>query len=153
MTPQQLRELITLNTLVFETLGQPELEREFNFKSIKRWGLDLIAGRRDGKTSFFTGTADQYRARDTFEEAGSCFEVEGILTSLPKNKKLYAHIAMAEGTAFLIGELREGAENIEILRLPAASLLMSYCGKHRLAHVAEAIRIVGTASELVKHRG
>ncbi|BCX88315.1 conserved hypothetical protein [Methylomarinovum tepidoasis] len=153
MTPQELRELIALNTLVFETLGQPEKEREFRFKSLKRWGLDLIAGRRDGETTFFTGAADRHRAQDVYEEDGSRFEVEEILTELPENKKLYAHIAMAEGTALLIGQLREGDENIEILRLPAASLLMAYCKKQRLPQVAEAIRSVGTATELVKHRG
>ncbi len=153
MTPQQLRELIALNTLVFETLGRPEQEREFNFKAIKRWGLDLIAGRRDGVTTFFTGVADRHQPQDVYEEAGSRYQVDEILTALPKGKKLYAHITMAEGTAFLIGELREGQENIEILRLPAASLLMAYCRKHRLPHVAEAVRSVGTATELVKHRG
>ncbi|BCX81009.1 conserved hypothetical protein [Methylomarinovum caldicuralii] len=153
MTPQELRELIALNTLVFETLGQPEKEREFRFKSLKRWGLDLIAGRRNGETTFFTGAVDRHRAQDVYEEGGSRFEVEEILTELPKNKKLYAHIAMAEGTAMLIGQLREGDENIEILRLPAASLLMAYCKKQRLSQVAEAIRSVGAATELAKQRG
>ncbi len=153
MTPQELRELIALNTLVFETLGQPEKEREFRFKSIKRWGLDLIAGRRNGEATFFTSAAGRHDANAVYEEGGSRFEVDEILTELPKDKELYAHVAMAEGTAFLIGELREGDEGIEILRLPAASLLMTYCKKHRLPNVAEAIRSVGTATELVKHRG
>ena len=33
----ELRLAQLLNTLVFETLGQPEREREFKIKSLKKW--------------------------------------------------------------------------------------------------------------------
>ncbi len=72
---------------------------------------------------------------------------------MPKNKKIFAHIEMDNGRAYLVGQLREGEENIEILRLPAATLLMAFFKKHRLPHLVEALKNVGTATELVKQRG
>ena len=148
-----LREEQVLNTLVFETLGQPEKEREFKLKSLKRWGFDLILGKREGQTTFFTSKANEREVGEKYEEEGIKFEVEEILTELPKNKKIFAHIEMFHGTAYLIGELREGEENIEILRVPAGVVLLTYFKKHKLHHLIEAIKNVGTATELVKHRG
>jgi len=153
VNPSELRTLIALNTLVFETLGQPEKEREFNFKSLKRWGLDLIVGKRNGHDAVFVGEFGKHKPSESFEEAGEHFEVIEILSELPKGSKLFARIQMNEGTAFLIGELRDGAQNREVLRLPAPALLMAFARKHSLPHVAEAIRSVGTATELVRQRG
>ncbi len=126
MTITELREIQALNTLVFETLGQPEKEREFKFKSLKRWGLDLIIGKKDGKETFFVSEYGKRKAGDIYDEEGVHYEVTEILYEMPKNKKLFAHIEMENGRAYLVGELREGNENIEILRLPAASLLLAY---------------------------
>ncbi|WP_457567966.1 TIGR00703 family protein [Desulfurobacterium sp.] len=153
MTITELREIQALNTLVFETLGQPEKEREFKFKSLKRWGLDLIAGKKNGRETFFVSEYGKRKAGDSYSEGGTDYEVTEILYEMPKNKKLFAHIEMENGRAYLVGELREGNENIEILRLPAASLLLAYFKKHRLHHLIEALKNVGTATELVKHRG
>ncbi|OMH41051.1 TIGR00703 family protein [Desulfurobacterium indicum] len=153
MTITELREIQALNTLVFETLGQPEKEREFKFKSLKRWGLDLIAGKKDGKATFFVSEYGKRKAGDIYDEEGIQYEVTEILYEIPKNKKLFAHIEMENGRAYLVGELRENDKNIEILRLPAASMLLAYFKKHRLHHLIEALRNVGTATELVKQRG
>ena len=153
MTISELREIQALNTLVFETLGQPEREREFKFKSLKRWGLDLIAGKRGGKTTFFTAEYGKHKAGDVYSEGGEEFEVAEILQEMPKDKKVFAHIEMQEGTAYIVAQLREGEENIEILRVPAASMLLAYFKKHRLPNLIEAFRNVGTATELVKQRG
>jgi uncharacterized protein (UPF0128 family) len=46
MTITDLKELNAINTLVFETLGQPEKEREFKLKSLKKWGFDLLLGKK-----------------------------------------------------------------------------------------------------------
>ncbi len=81
------------------------------------------------------------------------YEVSGVLEELPKNKKLFAHIEIESGRAYLVGELREGTNNVEILRLPAASLLLAYFKNHKLQHLIEALKNVGTATELVKQRG
>ena len=153
MNLTELRELQALNTLVFETLGQPEKEREFKFKSLKRWGLDLILGKKGGEETYFVAEYGKRAKGDVYEEEGVKYEVSEILEELPKNKKLFAHIEMENGRAYLVGELREGEHNIEILRLPAASLLLAYFKKHRLHHLIEALRNVGTATELVKQRG
>ncbi len=153
MSVLELRELQALNTLVFETLGQPEKEREFKFKSLKKWGLDLILGKKGGKTTYFVAEYGKRKLGDIYEESGVKYEVDEILYEMPKNKRLFAHIEMEDGRAYLVGQLREGDENIEILRLPAASLLLAYFKKHRLHHLIEAMRNVGTATELVKQRG
>ncbi len=149
----ELREIQALNTLVFETLGQPEKEREFRFKSLKRWGLDLILGKKGNKETFFVAEYGKRRVGDVYEEDGVRYEVSEILYEMPKNKRMFAHIEMDEGRAYLVAELREGEDNIEILRLPAASLLLAFFKKHKLHHLIEALRNVGTATELVKQRG
>ncbi len=152
-TIKELREIQALNTLVFETLGQPEKEREFKFKSLKRWGLDLIFGKKGGKETFFTAEYGKYRKGDTYTLEGVKYEVQEILEEMPKNKRIFAHIEMEQGRAYIVGELREGDENIEILRLPAGVVLLAYLKKHKLHKVIEALRNVGTATELVKQRG
>ncbi len=149
----QLRELQALNTLVFETLGQPEKEREFKLKSLKRWGFDLLFGKKDGQVTFFTAETGKRDVGDKYEEEDIKYEVEEIIHELPKNKKIFAHIEMIQGRAYLIGELREVEENIEILRVPAGAVLLTYFKKHKLHHLIEALRNVGTATELVKQRG
>ena len=70
MTTEEMRERIARDTLVFETLGQPENEREFHFKSLKPWGLDLLYGRRDGEVTFFTCEADRHQHDDVYEDSG-----------------------------------------------------------------------------------
>ena len=142
-----------INTLVFETLGQPEKEREFKFKSLKRWGFDLLFGKKDGKDTFFTAEYGQKKKGDTYTLDDVKYEVEEVLTEMPKNKKIFAHIEMAEGRAYLIAQLREGDENIEILRVPAGAVLVAYFKKHKLLNLLESLKNVGTATELVKHRG
>jgi uncharacterized protein (TIGR00703 family) len=153
MTITDLKELNAVNTLVFETLGQPEKEREFKLKSLKKWGFDLILGKKNGETTYFTAETNTKKVGDKYNEEEIVFEVEEIVEKLPKNKKIFAHIEMIEGRAYLVGELREGEENIEILRVPAGTVLMAYFKKHKYHHLIEALRNVGTALELVKHRG
>ncbi len=153
MSLAELKEQQALNTLVFETLGQPEKEREFKFKSLKRWGLDLILGKKAGKETYFVAEFGKRKAGDIYKEGDVEYQVSEVLYEMPKNKKLFAYIRMENGRAYLVGELREGEENIEILRLPAASLLLAYFKKHKLHHLIEALRNVGTATELVKQRG
>ncbi|WP_457638781.1 TIGR00703 family protein [Persephonella sp.] len=149
----QLRELQAINTLVFETLGQPEKERQFKLKSLKRWGFDLLFGKKGGETTYFTAETGKREVGEKYTEEEINYEVEEIIYELPKNKKIFAHIEMIHGRAFLVGELREGEENIEILRVPAGSILLAYFKKHKLHNLIEALRNVGTALELVKQRG
>ena len=149
----QLREFQTINTLVFETLGQPEKEREFKLKSLKRWGFDLLFGKKGGEVTYFTAETGKREKGERYTEDEISYEVEEILAELPKNKKIFAHIEMLNGRAYLVGELREGEDNVEILRVLAGSILLAYFKKHKLYNLIEALRNVGTALELVKQRG
>ncbi len=149
----ELRELQAINTLVFETLGRPEKEREFKLKSLKRWGFDLLFGKKGGEATYFTAEAGKREVGEKYVEENIHYEVEEIIYELPKNKKIFAHIEMMQGRAYLVGDLREGDKNIEILRVPAGSILLAYFKKHKLHNLIEALRNVGTALELVKQRG
>ena len=153
MNLTELRELQVLETLVFETLGQPEKEREFKLESLKRWGFDLIFGKKGGEQTFWAVEANKREKGDVYEEDEIKYEVEEIIHELPKNKKIFAHIEIFDGKAYLIGELREGEQNIEILRVPAGLILIAYFKKHKLHHLIEAIKNVGTVTEFVKQRG
>ncbi len=149
----EIRESQALNTLVFETLGHPEKEREFKFKSLKRWGLDLIQGKVDGKETFFTVELETKKAGDKYSVEGVEYEVTEVLKELPKGKKIFAHIEMVDGRAYFKGDLREGEKNIEIFWIPAGTLLLAFLKKNRLTSVIEGLRNIGTASELVKKHG
>ena len=146
----QLREQQLLNTLVFETLGQPEKEREFKLKQLKKWGFDLIFGKKDNNETFFLSI--DKKVGDKFEENGNEYEVIEVLKELPKNKKVFAHIEMIEGKAFLCVDLRD-EENLEILRIEAGKILIAFLKKHKLIHIIESLRNIGSASSLIRKKG
>lgn len=153
MSVAELREIQALNTLVFETLGQPEKEREFKFKELKRWGFDLISGKKGGKETFFTAEYGKRKVKEKYVEEGVEYEVNEILKDLPKNKKLFAHIESYQGRAYIVAQLREGDENIEILRVPAGSLVLSFFKKNKLSQLISYMRNVGICVEFIKQRG
>jgi len=140
---------MVLGTLVFETLGAPEREREFKLKTLKKWGFDLVEGEIAGGRVYGC-VAEGAQVGERFEHAGEHVAITQVLKEYPKNAKVYAHIEMSEGTAYLVAEL-EGDESQEILRVPAGELLLAFLKKHRFPHLAEAIRTLGTATELVRH--
>jgi len=147
----ELREAMLLNTLVFETLGNPEKERSFKLKQLKKWGFDLVFGKKDGEEGYFL--AQDKKAGESYESEGVRYEVGEILAELPKTKKVYAHIEMIEGRAYLCVDLEEGESREEILRIPAGEILVAFLKKHKLIHLLEALRNIGTAASLVKHHG
>lgn len=153
MSIKELRELQVNNTLVFETLGHPERERQFTLSALKRWGFDLIFGKRDGRQTYFTSEADRRRPGERYSEGGSSFEVGELIESLPKDQKVFAHVEMMEGCAHLVVDLRQGDENVEIMRLPAGSILLAFLKKARCHNVIDALRSLGTAAELRRQRG
>lgn len=153
MSVVELREYQVLNTLVFETLGQPEKEREFKFKELKRWGFDLIFGRKGGKETYFTTETDKRKVGEKFVENGVEYEVVEILKDLPKNKRLFAHIESYNGRAYIVAQLRENEDNIEILRVPAGVVVLSFFKKNKLNQLVAHMRNVGICIEFVKQRG
>ena len=146
----ELREAQLLNTLVFETLGNPEKEREFKLKQLKKWGFDLVLGKIDGEEGFF---ATDKKVGEKYEENEKNYEVLEILKELPKNKKLFAKIEMIEGRAYLFVYLREDNIDTPILYLPAGEILVAFLKKHRFVKILEAIRNLGSAANLVKKNG
>ena len=152
MDKKELAEKIALNTLVFETFGQPEKEREFEIEDLRRWGFDLILGKKNGVRTFFASEIGR-EVGEKWEEGGATYEVEEILLELPKNKKLLAKIRTQEGQAYIIAYLREGDEDLEILRVPAPSLLMAFFRKHHLHELANSLKSVGVITEFYKQRG
>jgi len=147
----ELRMQQLLNTLVFETLGAPEREREFKIKSLKKWGFDLIFGLKNGEETFFA--ARDKKVGDKYEEGEDSFEVKEILENLPKNKKMFAKIEMVEGKAYLYVYLREDDIDTPILHIPAGEILIAFLKKHKFIHIIEAIRNLGSAASLVKKHG
>ena len=148
----EVRESMLLNTLVFETLGQPEKEREFKLKSLKKWGFDLVFGKKDGEDAFF-GVEEGKKAGDKFNKDDVEYEVKEILEKLPKNKKMFAKIEMVEGRAYLYVYLREGDIDTPILYVPAGEVLLAFLKKHKFIKIIEAIRNIGSAANLVKKHG
>ncbi len=148
----ELREAMLLNTLVFETLGQPEKERRFKRKALKKWGFDLVFGKKNGEEAYFMAQEGK-KSGDVYESEGVSYEVQEILTELPKNSEIFAHIEMIEGRAYLCVDLRKEEENSEILRLPAGEILLAFLHKHKFAHIINTLRNIGSAASLVKHHG
>jgi uncharacterized protein (UPF0128 family) len=83
----ELREAQLLNTLVFETLGQPEREREFKIKSLKKWGFDLVFGKKDGVETFWGVEEGSKKAGDMYVEDEVNHEVTKFLKNFQKIKK------------------------------------------------------------------
>ena len=146
----ELRETQLLNTLVFETLGNPENEREFKIKQLKKWGFDLVFGKIDKEEGFF---ATNKNVGEKYEENEKTYEVVEILKELPKNKKLFAKIEMVEGKAYLYVYLRENDIDTPILYIPAGEILVAFLKKHKFIKVLEAIRNLGSAASIIKKRG
>jgi uncharacterized protein (TIGR00703 family) len=147
----ELRREQLLNTLVFETLGAPEREREFKIKSLKKWGFDLVFGKKDGEETYFA--ACDKKEGDKYTENDVEHEVVEVLKELPKNKKMFAKIEMIEGRAHLYVYLREDDIDTPILHVPAGEILLAFLKKHKFIHIIEAIRNIGSAASLVKKHG
>lgn len=146
-----LQRAILLNTIVFETLGEPQKEREFKLKTLKKWGFDLVFGKKENQDAYFL--TENKKAGETFEREGKNYEVIEILQELPKNRKIFAHIEMIEGEAYLCVDLREDEKNEEILRLPAGEILLAYLKKHKFTHILATLRNLASAASLMKHHG
>ncbi len=153
MSVEELREIQSLNTLVFETLGQPERAREFKIKELKRWGFDLLWGKMAGEETYFTAEAGKRHVGEKYMEGGIEYEVLEVLEEIPKNKRFLAHVETQQGRAYIVGYLREGEEDTVILDVPAGPLLLNFFKKNNLRNLVSYLRNVGIVSEFVKQRG
>jgi len=146
-----LKESKLLNTLIFETLGNPEKERQFKLKQLKKWGFDLVFGKKDGIESYFV-TKDK-KEGDSYNEDGVNYQVTNILKELPKNTKVFAHIEMIEGRAWLYVDLREDEINTPILQIPAGEVLLAFLKKHKFNNLINALNNIGSAASIIKNNG
>ena len=141
-------EEVLRNTLVFETLGEPQKAREFKLKALKKWGFDLIFGKINNQECYFASANRQ--EGDKFVSDDNEYEVVSILKELPKNTKILANIEMIEGVAYLSVKLEENVTLQEILKIEVAKVLFAFLKKHKLAKLLETIKSIGSASNLVK---
>jgi uncharacterized protein (TIGR00703 family) len=160
--PQLLsqKELEALGTLVFETLGQPEKAREYSIKLLKRLGIDILYGMKGGELTYFSApTADKRVAGSVYtDEEGVTYEVKEVVEKLPEGKKLMARIEGYHGTAYLVVDLITEDENleetsIEVVRTPAASLMLAFFKKNKWPNLIEAFSEVGVTTVFRKSRG
>ncbi len=150
----EIKHAMVLETLVFETVGVPPTEIEFQYRDLKRWGYDLIAGRRDGHPSHFLAEVeDRRRAGDRYQAEGESFEVDAVLDTLPRGTRLTGSIETVDGTAWLALSLTEAEDGRPLARVPAAELLLYYLSKHGLSALVGALENVGRLTELVRARG
>jgi uncharacterized protein (TIGR00703 family) len=147
----ELKEQLLLNTLVFETLGNPEKEREFKLKTLKKWGFDLVFGKKNGEESYFL--ASQKEEGQTYVDGNDSYEVTNILKELPKNSKVLAHIEMIEGKAYLFVDLEQDGEYKPILQVSAGEILLAFLKKHKFTHIIESIKNIASAAVLSKQKG
>ena len=148
----ELKQKMLLDTLVFETLGAPEKAREFKIKALKKWGFDLLSA-KSGEQSAIFAVSEGKSVGDTFTQENKEFTVTEIFKELPKNRKIYAHIEMIEGRAYLCADLQEDENSQEILRIEAGEILLAFLHKHKFVKIIEALHDIGTAATLIKHHG
>ena len=155
------KETAALGTLVFETIGQPEKAREYNVKLLKRLGIDLLYGMKGGELTYFSAaTEDGRKAGDTYvDEEGIQYEVKSVVEELPRNAKLWARIEGYHGIAYLVVDLvieddnLEEPQVIEVLRTPAASLMLAFFKKNKWTHLIDAFSNVGVSVAFELSRG
>ncbi len=79
-----LGERLFLESLVFETLGEPAEERFFRYRDLRRCGFDLLSGRRAGTPCrMLAPVVEGRKAGDRYEIGEETFEVEEVLLGLP----------------------------------------------------------------------
>lgn len=144
-----------LHTYVREVCSTIPLETEVRVKSLKAWGFDLIRGLREGEPAVFVADAAQGRkAGDSYEEGGARYEVEEVLSELPKGARLVVRVAQEErrGVARLYYRPERGVES-ELFALPAAELLLAFFKKRGWGRLLEAFHSSGLTTELIQSRG
>ncbi len=149
----ELKERLFVETLVFENLGDPAGERIFRHRDLRRWGFDLLSGRRRGRPDrFLAPAAEGRRPGEVYERDAERFEVEEVLEELPPDTRLVGRILMRDGRAWLRLTL-EGAEEAALGELPAGELLLGYLRASRHHRLLASLHDLGRLAELTRSRG
>jgi len=150
----EIKHSVLLETRVFEDGGAMPETAGFTFRDLKRWGFDLLSGKREGQSAWFLAEAEeQRRAGENFETGEGHFEVEQKHDALPDDTRLTGRLIMQDGRAMLALSL-EGRVNEKALAvLPAGEVLAWYLGKEGLHRILGAIRHAGTLTMLEAGHG
>jgi uncharacterized protein (UPF0128 family) len=93
-------------TLVFEKFGNPNKEREFELKSLRDWGFDLLLVWHKGKLTYLLQKEGLRSKGEVFTFEGEEYTVEELLEELPKDTSIYAKIEERDGQAYILAEVR-----------------------------------------------
>ncbi len=145
---------VALNTFVREKWEEIPEEISVSMKSLKAWGFDLIAGRRQGKETFFVSeTAKGRKAGDVYEEDGEKFEIHEILEKFPKGGKLLIRVGLEERRGVIHAFYSESGEDTPLFTLPAGELLVAYFKKRRFFNLMAAFHSSGLTTEFIQSNG
>ncbi|GAB6065650.1 TIGR00703 family protein [Aquifex pyrophilus] len=144
-------------TLVFEKLGEAEKEKEFEVKSLRDWGFDLLLVLHKGKLTYVLQEEGLRKKGETYTYEGEEYTVEEIVEELPENLSIYAKIEEKEGTAHMLAEVRpkkkKWGEGTLILNVPAGELLIAFLRKKGLDKLYHNVESIGITTEFFFHRG
>lgn len=144
-------------TLVFEKFGNPDKEREFEIRSLRDWGFDLLLVWHNGKLTYLLQEEGLRSKGETFTHEEEEYTVEEVLEELPKDTSIYAKVEEREGEAYILVEVRhiqkKWGEGTLILNVPAAELLIAFFRKKGLDRLYNYVESVGITTEFFHHRG
>jgi len=144
-------------TLVFEKLGNPDREREFEIHSLRDWGFDLILVWHKGKLTYLLQEQGLRSKGETFIHEEEEYTVEEILEELPKETSIFAKVEEREGQAFIMVEIRQikkkWGEGTLILNVPAPELLIAFFRKKGLDRLYNYVESIGVTTEFFHQRG
>ncbi len=144
-------------TLVFEKIGNPEKEREFELRSLKDWGFDLLLVWHGGKLTYLLQEEGLREKGETFIHGDEEYTVEEVLTELPKDTSIFAKVEERDGRAYILVEIRHikkrWGEGTLILNVPAAELLIAFFRKKGLDRLYNYVESVGITTEFFHQRG
>ncbi len=144
-------------TLVFEKLGNPEKEREFELRSLRDWGFDLLLVWHRGKLTYLLQEEGLRKKSETFTWEDEEYTVEEVLEELPKDTSIFAKVEERDGKANILVEVRhvkkKWGEGTLILNVPAAELLIAFFRKKGLDRLYNTIESVGITAQFFSQRG
>jgi len=145
------------STLVFEKTGNPEKEKEYEIRSLKDWGFDLLLVWHKGKLTYLLQEEGLRKKGETFRLEEEEYSVEEVLEELPKDTSIFAKIEERNGKAHILVEVRhikkKWGEGTLILNVPAAELLIAFFRKKGLDRLYNYIESVGITTEFFHQRG
>jgi len=144
-------------TLVFEKPGKPKEEREFELRSLRDWGFDLLLVWKRGKLTYLLQEEGLRKKGETFSFEEEEYTVEEVLNELPADSSIFAKVEERDGRAYLLVEIRhvekKWGEGTLVLNVPAPDLLIAFFRKKGLDRLYNFVESVGITTEFFAQRG